>query len=163
MCDNVELVNQEDNLEDKLINELDADEVKNIIDLFNLNIKKKNVIRANKLSELQDSISNQMIERVEKNADAFSNKDLLEYFKTIQQTLQTSDTSSENVKVPVQITQTQINVNVEEPTLDRQSKQRVLDAIKAILAKQDQQILDVEYSTVEDSQYDYDWENYIGE
>lgn len=163
MCDNVELVNQEDSLEDKLINELDADEVKNIIDLFNLNIKKKNVIRANKLSELQDSISNQMIERVEKNADAFSNKDLLEYFKTIQQTLQTSDTSSENVKVPVQITQTQINVNVEEPTLDRQSKQRVLDAIKAILAKQDQQILDVEYSTVEDSQYDYDWENYIGE
>lgn len=163
MCDNVELVNQGDNLEDKLINELDADEVKNIIDLFNLNIKKKNVIRANKLSELQDSISNQMIERVEKNADAFSNKDLLEYFKTIQQTLQTSDTSSENVKVPVQITQTQINVNVEEPTLDRQSKQRVLDAIKAILAKQDQQILDVEYSTVEDSQYDYDWENYIGE
>lgn len=163
MCDNVELVNQEDNLEDKLINELDADEVKNIIDLFNLNIKKKNVIRANKLSELQDSISNQMIERVEKNADAFSNKDLLEYFKTIQQTLQTSDTSSENVKVPVQITQTQINVNVEEPTLDRQSKQRVLDAIKAILSRQDQQILDVEYSTVEDSQYDYDWENYIGE
>ena len=66
-------------------------------------------------------------------------------------------------KIQNQITQTQINVNVEEPTLDRQSKQRVLDAIKAILSRQDQQILDVEYSTVEDSQYDYDWENYIGE
>lgn len=131
-------------LEDKLLQEKDIDNVKNIIDIFNLNIKKKNVIRANKLAELQDSISEQMQKRIESNADAFSNDDLLNYFKTVQQTIEKSDTSSDDVRVPIQITQQQINIT--DTVLDRDSKQRVISAIQSILAKQEnsQQLEEVE-------------------
>lgn len=122
-------------LEEKLLKEKDVDNVKNIIDLFNLNIKKKNVIRANKLAELQDSISDQMQKRIESNADAFSNDDLLNYFKTVQQTIEKADTSSEDVKIPVQITQQQINIT--DSVLDRDSRQRVISAIQSIIARQE--------------------------
>ena len=150
-------------LEERLLNEVDSDEVRNIIDLFNLNIKKKNVIRTGKLSELQDAISQQMIERVEKNADAFSNKDLLDYFRTIQQTLSASDTSSDNIKVPVQIMQNQINVNVDNNGLNRESKLRVIEAIKSIMNKQNRQVVDVEYTAIDDEPEYNEWETYIGE
>jgi len=150
-------------LEERLLNEVDSDEVRNIIDLFNLNIKKKNVIRTGKLSELQDAISQQMIERVEKNADAFSNKDLLDYFRTIQQTLSASDTSSDNIKVPVQIMQNQINVNVDNNGLNRESKLRVIEAIKSIMNKQNREIVDVEYTAIDDEPEYNEWETYIGE
>lgn len=122
-------------LEDKLLNEYNSDEVKNIIDIFNLNLKKKNVIRTAKLSELQDKISDQMEQRIEKNADAFSNKDLLDYFRTIQETVNKSDTSSE-VKIPVQINQQQINLNMQNE-LNRESKEKVIAAIRSILEKSD--------------------------
>ena len=120
-------------LEERLLSENDSDEIKNIIDIFNLNIKKKNVIRTEKLSQLQDAISEQMRKRIENNADAFSNKDLLDYFKTIQETVDKSDMYSE-VKVPVQINQ-QINISTDNE-LDRASKEKVLAAINAILSKQ---------------------------
>lgn len=119
-------------LEKRLLSESDSDEIKNIIDIFNLNIKKKNVIRTEKLSQLQDAISEQMKKRIESSADAFSNKDLLDYFKTIQETVDKSDMSSE-VKVPVQINQINIDTSNE---LDRASKEKVLTAINAILSKQ---------------------------
>lgn len=141
-------------LEDKLLQEKDIDNVKNIIDIFNLNIKKKNVIRANKLAELQDSISEQMQKRIESNADAFSNDDLLNYFKTVQQTIEKADTSSDDVKVPIQITQQQINIT--DTGLDRDSRQRVISAIQSILAKQEdpQQLEEVEVVDVEEINID---------
>jgi len=132
----ITLTTPRDELEQKLLSESSVEEVKNIIDLFNLNIKKKDAIRNSKLSELQDKISEQMQERIEKNADAFSNKDLLDYFKTIQETLKNSSVSSDDLKVPVQIAQQQINVNIQEQTLDRESKNKVLAAIRSILNKE---------------------------
>lgn len=143
-----------DELEEKLLQEKDIDNVKNIIDIFNLNIKKKNVIRANKLAELQDSISEQMQKRIESNADAFSNDDLLNYFKTVQQTIEKADTSSDDVKVPIQITQQQINIT--DTGLDRDSRQRVISAIQSILAKQEnpQQLEEVEVVDVEEINID---------
>lgn len=135
-------------LEERLLKEHDADEVKNIIELFNLNIKKKNVIRTEKLSQLQDLISNQMRERVEKNADAFSNKDLLEYFKTIQETVSKADMSPD-VKIPIQINQ-QITIESDSDKLDRASKERVVAAIQAILNRQESPI-PADFEVVEDN------------
>lgn len=120
-------------LESKLLSEVDASEVKNIIDLFNLNIKKKNVIRTNKLAELQDKISEQMQQRIEHNADAFSNKDLLDYFKTIEDSIKKSDMSS-SVQIPVQINQQQVNLNMGSE-LSRESRNKVIAAIQSILSK----------------------------
>ena len=145
-------------LEDRLMNEQDEDAVKDIIDLFNLNIQKKNIVRTAKLSELQDLISEQIGKRIEKNADAFNNKDLLDYFKAIQDTIDKSDLSPE-IKIPVQINQ-QLNLNIDkEDELDRESKQRVIAAIQSILNKQNAiEVIDVEESESEEEKLESDTE-----
>jgi len=139
-------------LEKKLLKENDADQIKNIIDIFNANIKKKDVIRTAKLSELQDMIADQLTQRIQKNSDAFNNKDLLDYFKTIQDVINKADMSSE-IKVPVQIQQ-QINVNVDNSELDRESKNRVLEAIRAILDSNKEEAIEAEFSVQEETKVD---------
>ena len=73
--DELSLTTSLSDLEQKLIAEQDTQELQQIVDLFNLNIRKKDILRARKLSNLQDKISDQMQARVEEHADEFSNKD----------------------------------------------------------------------------------------
>ena len=142
-----------EDLEKKIIEETDVDQLKNAVDLFNLNIQKKNIVRASKLSELQDLIVAQMGERIDKRADEFSNQDLLTYFKTVQETLSKSDNSLDSVNMPaIKVIQNQLNINVnKEDELPRESKERILAAINAIINKSDSlhesnsNIIDVEY------------------
>ena len=47
-------------LEVQLLEEDNIDNIKAIIDLFNINIKKKNIIRTSKLNELQDKVYRQI-------------------------------------------------------------------------------------------------------
>lgn len=142
-----------EDLEKKIIEETDVDQLKNAVDLFNLNIQKKNIVRASKLSELQDMIVNQMEQRIDKKADEFSNQDLLTYFKTVQETLSKADNSLDSVNMPaIKVIQNQLNINVnKEDELSRDSKERVLAAIKAImnnsnyLSEDNSNITDIEY------------------
>lgn len=122
-------------LEIRLLEEDNVDNIKAIIDLFNINIKKKNIIRTSKLNELQDKVYNQIDERITNNANTFSNKDLLEYFKVMQDTINKSDIDSDNVITPnIQINQNNLNIGV-GTELTRESRQKITDAIKNILNK----------------------------
>ena len=152
-------------LEQKLVSETDIDELKNIINLFNLNIKKKDILRTNKLNDLQDKVTEQIGQRLEYNAGAFSNKDLIEYFKVIQDTINKADNSLSSIDTPAtQFNQNQFNVQVNSNAdeLDKESRDRVADAVKSILAKLEkqklessqQEIVDVEYTEMEDSTED---------
>lgn len=152
-------------LEQKLVSETDIDELKNIINLFNLNIKKKDILRTNKLNDLQDKVTEQIGQRLEYNAGAFSNKDLIEYFKVIQDTINKADNSLSSIDTPaIQFNQNQFNVQVNSNAdeLDKESRDRVADAVKSILAKLEKQklessqheIVDVEYTEMEDSTED---------
>ena len=134
-----------DELEQRLIQETDIDELKNVINLFNLNIKKKDIIRTNKLSDLQDLVTSQIGERLEKNAGAFSNKDLIDYFKVLQDSINKADNSLDTVDTPaIQLNQ-QINLNVsKEEELDRESRARIADAVNSILVKMQNQPKEVE-------------------
>ncbi|MDY5928892.1 MAG: hypothetical protein SPJ27_02510 [Candidatus Onthovivens sp.] len=147
-----------DELEQKLVDETDIDELKNIINLFNLNIKKKDILRTSKLSDLQDKVTAQMGERLENNAGAFSNKDLIEYFKIIQDTINKADNSLSTVDTPaIQLNQNQLNVHINHQNeLDKDSRDRVADAVKSILArlekeKSSQEVIDVEYTEMEEN------------
>lgn len=123
-------------LTSKLLEEDNIDNIKNIIDLFNLNIKKKDVIRVSKLNDLQDKIYDQINERVTSNPHTFSNKDLITYFKVVQETIDKADTSSETMIAPkVELNQNNVNINM-GPVLNRDSRQHVLDAVKNILNSQ---------------------------
>lgn len=127
------LNSSDEELEKQLLEETDVENIKAIIDIFNLNIKRKDVIRANKLNELQDRIYNLIDDRLINSPETFGNKTLLEYFKTVQETINKSDISSENVVTPkIQLNQNNLNINM-GPALNRDSRQNVLDAIKSII------------------------------
>lgn len=127
-------------LAQQIIDEPDVEKTKDLIELFNWNMQKKNALRILKLEGLLDSVSDQMIERFEKRPGEFSNSDLLNYLQTIQTTLdKTSQNLTKADETPkIQLQQNnQVNVNILDG-FDRESKGRIADAIKAIL--QDAQI-----------------------
>ena len=134
--DIVSLSTPQAELETKLLNETNIDNLQDIINIFNLNIKKKDILRISKLSDLQDMVFAQMQERLSQNAGAFSNKDLLEYFKAVQDTINKTDKTLNDVDTnSIQITQNQLNVNIDEGKLNRESRAKVLDTVNAILNK----------------------------
>lgn len=121
-------------LEEKLIEETDIDNIKNIINLFNLNIRKKDIVRTSKLNDLQDKICNQIDKRLTNKSDEFSNSDLINYFKVIQETINKSDTTLNKVDTPsIQIVQNQLNVSSENSDLDKDSRQRISNAVQKFL------------------------------
>ena len=58
------------NLAQQLIDEKDIDASKNIVQLFNFNLSKRNALRILKLNGLYDNITDQMIERFQKRSGA---------------------------------------------------------------------------------------------
>ena len=133
----INLSNEE--LEQRLIDETDIDNMKNIINLFNLNIKKKDIVRTVKLNDLQDKVYDQMNKRLTQKADEFSNADLLSYYKTIQESINKSDTTLDKVDTPaIQIVQNQLNINQENDELSRESKKKVIDLVQKFMSAYNQ-------------------------
>lgn len=127
----VSLTTSPEEMVDSILEETNVDDLNDIIKLFNINLKKRNLIRSSKLSEVQDKVVEQMAARVEDRPDNFSNEDLLKYYKTIQDTLNKADTSLDQMDVPtIQVNQ-QINVGTDE--FDRESRKRILDTVNKIL------------------------------
>lgn len=116
-----------------IINETDANNLKNLIAVFNSNQSKKDIVRNNVFSILLDKISMQMLERFEKNPNAFSNKDLIDYLNAIKN-VKSSKIETDTIDVPAIQNNTQINVTMVDG-LNRESKERVVDTVQAILKR----------------------------
>lgn len=120
-----------------IINEEDVDKIKDLTHLFNLNQAKKNVLRVMKLNGLLDTVSDKIIERFEKYPDNFSSADLLNYLQVTQNAI---DKANKNLSLVedtpvIQINQNnQVNLNVID-SYDRESKERVMEFIKSVLAQ----------------------------
>lgn len=118
-------------LEKTLLNETDKDTLQRIVDDFNLDLQKKDIIRKSKLANTLDAVAEQMTERVLLEPEDFSNLELLDYFKTIQNSLQQQKLALSELQVPsVQINQ-QININNNQ--LNSESRKKVLSAVSSIL------------------------------
>lgn len=120
-----------------IISEQDGSKLRDLTALFNLVQSKKNIVRAAKFSELLDKISDQMLERVSKHAGEFNNRDLLDYLQTIKATLDKTDNYMDIIKNPVPIIQqnNSVNINMGDDNISRESRERVAEAIRAILGK----------------------------
>lgn len=142
------LVTPINELENRILEETDLDKLDDLVDLFNINLKKKDIIRAGRLNDLQDKITDQINSRIDKNSDQFSNKDLLDYFKTIQDTISKSSVDISDLNIPtIQINQ----VNIENETrLSSESRRKVLDAVNAILYKTSDISNDIEFEVMEE-------------
>ena len=136
-------------LETRLMDEDKLAEINKIVEMFNVNLQKKNIIRSAKLSDVQDKVVQQMTDRFENRADSFSNDDLIKYHKIIQDTLTKTDTTMDNVKTPtIQINQ---QVNVDNVTFNSESRKRILEAVNNIL-NGSEEIEDIEVEEVNDSE-----------
>lgn len=127
---------QEQDLKQKFLQETDPKELQTIVDMFNLDIRKKNMLRMTRIGEIQDGIVNQISQRVQSRPDEFSNSDLINYFKVMQDALSKNlgDTELSEIHIS-QNNQVNINVESDDTTLNRMSRERVANAIRNILSQ----------------------------
>ena len=148
-----ELDSSTNDLAQRIILEEDVDKTKEMVKLFNLNQSKKNVIRVLKLTSLLDKISDQMMRRFDDRPGEFSNSDLISYMQTIQAAIDKANKTLDLVQETpaIQINNnTQINVVDGSPSLDRDSRQRVLDAVNAIVNRAKSAGIDIGDYTISD-------------
>lgn len=121
----------------QIMDETDIDKVKDLTNLFNLNARKRNVARVLKMTNLLDQVTDQVLTRFERTPDNFSNEDLIKFMQVTENSIEKAN------KVLSQVDETpaiqyqqnnQVNINIGE-SLNRESRQKVTDTVKAILSK----------------------------
>ena len=87
-------------------------------------------------NNLLDKITNQMGERLDKRADQFSNKDLLDYAKVVQDGIDKAQKQIQSIDTaPMIQVNTQNNITIQSgDELDRESRQRVIEAAKVAMS-----------------------------
>lgn len=135
----------------------------NLYDEFRLNDTKKNIFRVNKLNNLLDKVVDEATARFTMRPGEMSNKEVLDYMTAIQNQIDHSKNTVDALK-DINLTQVNntVNVNIHntsQPTLSRESRERVIDFIKGILSDpnnqmqaftQDTDVIDVEGNEVND-------------
>lgn len=134
LVDIIPLEKDSADLAQQIIAEKDISKLKDLTYLFNLNQTKKNVLRVLKLNQLLDKVSDQMLDRFSKREHDFSNSDLLNYMTITQNAIDRANKSLNLVdEAPAIQINTQVNINQVEDTLDRESRNKIAEAIKAIM------------------------------
>lgn len=125
------------NIAQKILDAEDLDELKDLTALFNVNNQKRNALRILKMNNLLDDVTDNIIQRFEKNPHNFSNDDLLKYLQVTENAI---DRATKNLNMveetpAIQMMQNnQVNININDG-LDRESRLRVTDTVKQILNK----------------------------
>ena len=130
------LVKSEAELEDRLVKTDDVDEIGKVIEQLRIHKAKKDIIRANKLSSMLDKTVDALEQRIENRPDEFTNKELMDLANVTNNIANNANMSINALdeKPLVQFNQqNNINVNSSENGLDRDSKEKVMDAIAKIL------------------------------
>lgn len=132
----VNLDEEENKIVHQIIEAPTQQELQAQFDLFNMAQSKKNALRIIKLNKLLDKVEDQAIERFEKRPDQVSNKELLDYMQVVSGQIDRSQQQIESLKdkpmILVKNEKTEVNVNM-TPELDRDAKNRVLNAVAALL------------------------------
>lgn len=129
------LDNRNNEIAQKILDAKTVEETKDLTALFNLNSQKRNVLRVLKMNSLLDKVTDQIIERFEKNPHLFTNEDLLKYMQVTENAI---DRANKNLNMveetpPIQLLQqNQVNININQG-LNRESRQRVIETVQAIL------------------------------
>lgn len=121
--------------EDKVLNAGDPNDLKDLTQLFNFNQAKKNLLRLQKLSILNDDVVSKIERRLSERPDDFSNKDLLDYLQVINSVLDKQSKSQDDVLDKPMITyqqNNQVNVNIAND-LTRESRDKITNLISEIL------------------------------
>lgn len=139
LTESKEVLNQEAlEIISQIVAENDEAKTKDLTFLFNQNQNKKAMIRVNKMGELLDMIADQTMSRFANRPDEISNQELLQGLKVIQEIV---DKGQKQLNTPVDTPLIQVNqqnneINLGEATtsLNRESREKVKNAVMSILA-----------------------------
>ena len=138
----------------KIIEAPTKEELQYQLELFNINQSKKNAMRVVKLNNLLNKVEDQAIERIEKRPDQVPTSQLLDYMKVVSEQIDRAQKSVDSIKdspaIHITNQKNEVNINV-GPQLDRDSKEKVMDVISALLkqVQKDPQVIDAEIVTHE--------------
>lgn len=145
----------------KIIEAPTREELQQQLELFNINQSKKNAIRVVKLNSLLDKVEDQAIERFEKRPDQVSNKELLDYMTVVSNQIDRAQKGIDSVKdapaINVISKNTEVNINV-GPQLDRDTKEKVMDVISALIKQvnKNTEVIDADFVRPEQESEDDD-------
>ena len=117
----------------ELTSEKDKQKIQALEQQFNDIQYKKQLARISKLSDVQDMLTNQFYQRISQRPDEISNKEMLDGMKVVQDLIEKNQKRSEVAEeIPqlIQINQTEVNVG---NSLNRDSRERVKNAVLDIL------------------------------
>jgi hypothetical protein len=122
----------------QIIAEKDEDKTRDLTYLFNVNQNKKTMVRMDKLSGLQDGLVDQFVKRIAERPDEISNKELMDGLRIVQDIIERGQRQVSGVDQPmpmIQVNQqnTSINVGTEGTELNRESRERVKNAVLGLL------------------------------
>lgn len=145
-----------------IIEEENSSKLKDLTHLFKVHMAKKNIIRMIKYYDMIDLVNEQTLLRLEKKPDEITTKDLLALMTGILSTIEkTNDTlgalDDTTSGLIVNQQKNEVNINVAGASLDRDSKERVVDAIKSLMSlmsstKSDDNVIDVETDDNEENE-----------
>lgn len=151
------LDNKNNDIAQQILDAETVEQTQDLTALFNLNAQKRNVLRVLKMNNLLDKVTDQMIERFERNPNLYTNDDLLKYMQAAESAI---DRASKNLTLvedtpSIQLLQ-QNNVNISiDNGLSRDSRQRVIETVQALLNKsKTSDIIDLNNVEVADVQED---------
>lgn len=151
------LDNKNNDIAQQILDAETVEQTQDLTALFNLNAQKRNVLRVLKMNNLLDKVTDQMIERFERNPNLYTNDDLLKYMQAAESAI---DRASKNLNLvedtpSIQLLQ-QNNVNISiDNGLSRDSRQRVIETVQALLNKSKaSDIVDADAVEVKDVQED---------
>ena len=144
------LTNNKINLQSAIIQENDSEKLKDLTHMFNILQAKKNVIRAGKLDAIYDKAVDILETKIAHNSFE-DNDEFLSAFKAVEGALNRAESKVNLVdETPaislVQQNNTQINVNSID-SLSKESRDRILKAIKAITNPEQTEDIVVEEKT----------------
>lgn len=157
----IDLNKDTEKLAQEVVSATDMGQLKDLTNLFNVNIAKKSVLRIMKLSSLLENVEDEVINRIEREPDAIKDKDLIGYMNALQGAIEKStklmngvDTTAPVINIKQDDNSVNISVNSQEP-LSRDSKQTVIDTVKAILnlsSLQEEDVIEVEMDDVDEDE-----------
>lgn len=123
----------------QLVQSTEADEIKRLTQLFNVNQMKKDAIRTIKLNDMLDKLDDRVLERIETYGDEMSNRDLIDYVNTVQQSIsKASQKVTEIDQTPlIQLNQQNNIVNVTTPQFNKESRSKIIEAVQQLLQNPD--------------------------
>lgn len=129
---NVKLTLEGNDITNQIISEKDPNKLEDLTQLFLLNKKKKDLARINKLSNLINTIDDEVINRFNEEPENFNNDQLVKYLTATQQII---DTTTNNIeKVPmIQINNQKNEIHIDDSGLNKESRAKVLEVITSIL------------------------------